>query len=140
MHSWASPNTKSTIRTARVLCLDFMNNLQIDEAVPSQPRFLSVCLVSGQSLSAKLRTSLFNRIDCGRLDVVEYVIEFEFLPFESTHLMKRKNVDALHVSQAAGEFRDRVYVVRAVCQARHQNKAQPNRLSARSQPAGKIQN
>jgi hypothetical protein len=73
-----------------------------------------ILLVSLQSFRAKLSASALNQLAWRGLSVIEGVIEIEFLPFEATHLMKRKHVYALDVAKAGGELCDLSYIVDVV--------------------------
>jgi hypothetical protein len=46
---------------------------------------------------------MFDRLGTRRLNIVKGVVEFELLPFESSHLMEGQDVDSLHVSQVGGK-------------------------------------
>src|SRR2546423_1797328 len=95
--------------------------------------------INFEPLSPKPRASLFNRLASWRLNVVERVVEFEFLPFESAHLMKGQDIDSIHVTQAATEFRNLGNVSSIVCKPGHQHEAQPNRPLASGQTTCEIQ-
>src|SRR6266550_4795112 len=95
--------------------------------------------INFEPLSPKPRASLFNRFASWRLNVVERVVEFEFLPFESAHLMKGQDIDSIHVPQAATESRNLGNISSIVCQPRHQHEAQPNRPLASGQTTCEIQ-
>jgi len=51
----------------------------------SRARFL----VGSQSFGTELGTNLFNHIGFRGLNIIEGIIQFEFIPFKSAHLMKR---------------------------------------------------
>src|SRR5258705_12677149 len=59
--------------------------------------------VSVESLGSKQRASVFNCFPRWRLNIVERVVEFKFLPFESAHLVKVQDVDSFHITQARSE-------------------------------------
>ena len=60
-----------------------------------------------QAHFTKLRTRAFNSFATRRFPhIIEGVVELEFVPLESSHLMERKYVNTFYISKAAGKFRN----------------------------------
>src|SRR5262249_39187910 len=83
----------------------------------------SKCL---QPLIAKLRTRPIDQFANGRLDVLELVVQAQLFPFEATHLVKRKNIDALDVAELGGEPGNWPDGFDIIGEAGNQNEAQPD--------------
>ena len=60
----------------------------------------------GKPNRAKLRADPCDNFYRRRLNIVKRVVEFEFLPFESSHLMEGQDIDSLHVSQISRKLRN----------------------------------
>ncbi len=77
---------------------------------------------------------------CGRFrDILQGIIQLQFIPFESPHLVEREHVHAFHVAQArrmAGEFLNFFQIVR---NAGYQHIPQPHGLAEGGQAVRKLQ-
>src|SRR5438477_3340624 len=73
------------------------------------------CLSEGlETYGSKLGASAFYQFLRRRLDILEGVIQMEFFPLVTAHMMKGKHVDALDISKPCGEGGDVADVVNII--------------------------
>lgn len=95
--------------------------------------------VGFESFGRELRTC---PCDCSRrrrLNIRLLVVEFQFLPFEATHLMEWQNVDSCQVAEAGCEMCDPADALPVTGEAGYQHKADPNRFPEGRESARKLQ-
>ena len=87
---------------------------------------LLTCRSEGfQAHFTKLRTRAFNSFATRSFDIIEGVVELEFVPLESSHLMEWKYVNPFYISKAAGKFRNLRDVVVIIGETGNEHKPQP---------------
>src|SRR5579862_3085739 len=108
-HSCKRQSSTCSLRSSWRYSLFFIFDLGCAGSLDLSRSFISrnSSLIRLQACRAELHAGLVDRLFCRRLHMIELVLDAKLFPFETSHLMKRQNVDPLDDSQTGGESRDR---------------------------------